>query len=415
MNSIYIHIPFCNYKCDYCNFFVLQKNHPNFQANLITEYIQALHREIDHRNNTLGKQTIKTIYIWWWTPLLIGKEAIFGLIDHIQEVWWLEMIEELSIELNPDPFEETRDFVKACCDRYPFIPRVRYSFWIQTFDDELLKISWRQYTFNQIKWYLRDLQSIKQPTMCYNIDFIAFWSLDESSLQKEWWIWWSRRKKEFFDTLIGSHTFDSVSLYMLELFPGSKRYQQHKEWVGSQQYIHPRIHAYINPNDQKIVEEYTLLSDSIQSYGYRRYEVSNYALPGKQSIHNMVYRTMQPYIGIGASASWLLINYTNDTKLSYTRYTNTLSISEYNKWHFQDPSKTQVLSNNNILFEWLMTALRSSQGIKCSLYKSILVANWEEKLQWYANEWLCFFDWERCFLTNEWYNVANRIIAELTV
>lgn len=63
MNSIYIHIPFCNYKCDYCNFFILQKNHPNFQANLVKEYIQALHREIDHRNNTLGKQNIKTIYI----------------------------------------------------------------------------------------------------------------------------------------------------------------------------------------------------------------------------------------------------------------------------------------------------------------------------------------------------------------
>ncbi len=414
MNSVYIHIPFCNYKCDYCNFFVLQKNHPNFQVNLITEYIQALHREIDHRNSTLWVQKIRTIYIGGGTPLLVGKEALFGIIDHIKGIWWLEEMEELSIELNPDPFEETLDFVRECHKRYEQLPRIRYSFGIQTFDDEVLKISWRQYSFNQIKWYLRELQTIKQPTMCYNIDFIAFGTLDEKSALNQGWLWWSKRKKEFFDSMIVSHAFDSISLYMLELFPWSKRHNQKESsplpWVDTHSSL---LHTCINPDDDAIMEEYTLLSDSIQSAWYRRYEVSNYALPGKQSIHNTVYRTMQPYLWVWASASGLLIDRQTDGQPTYTRYTNSTSIHEYIKWSYQDPTKTHVLTEKIVLFESCMTRLRSSGILDCHLYKDIFVPNREEKLHWYDQQWLCLFDGKKCTLTNEWYNVANMIISEL--
>lgn len=139
MISAYIHIPFCTNKCDYCNFFVVQQNHPNFQANLINEYVLTLHREIDHWSKTMEHQEIKTIYLGGGTPLSIGKDHIFGLIDHIIQVWNSESLEEISIELNPDPFDEVLDFIRSCNQRYAQMMRVRYSFGIQTFDDDILE------------------------------------------------------------------------------------------------------------------------------------------------------------------------------------------------------------------------------------------------------------------------------------
>jgi oxygen-independent coproporphyrinogen-3 oxidase len=437
LNSIYIHIPFCNYKCDYCNFFVLQKSHPNFQDNLIHEYNLALHKEIDHRNDVLWKQEIKTIYLGWWTPLLLGKDNIFWLLDHIFSIRNCEYLEELNIELNPDPFDETLAFIEEIGKRYKDIHRLRFSFGIQTFDDEILEISWRAYNYNQLKHYLRNLQPIKQPNMCYNFDFIAFGSLSDNDIDKQWGNWWNTKKLAFFQDFVASQMADSFSLYMLELFPGSKRHQiknwelkikndeakklpeswifNFKSWILKQ---------CINPDDNKVLFEYELLSDIIQSSWYRRYEVSNYALPGKESLHNMVYRTMQPYIGIWASASWCIRGYnltdkvnSNDGQSEWItcRYTNTTILSDYFKWLYIDHTKTSVLWNTDILFEEFMLGMRSSWIQDIAKYESILIEQYQEKILLYEKEWLCAFSNWWLKLTTDGYNVANRIISELTV
>lgn len=416
--SLYLHFPFCNYKCDYCNFFVLQKNHPHFQDNLIDEYMKALHKEIDHRNSALGKQTIKTIYLGWWTPLLVGKDHIFGVIDHIKEIRDIESLEELNIELNPDPFEETLDFIKETGKRYPQFHRIRFSFGIQTFDDEILKLSGRSYSYNQLKGYLRSLQPIKQANYCYNFDFIAFGSLSQDILvnNKQWGLSRNTNKLTFFQDFVQSQMADSFSIYMLELFPGSKWHKDNSQFSMNElsssnwelRIENSKLKQCINPDDDKVMEEYTFLSDIVQSAWYNRYEVSNYALPWKQSIHNMVYRTMQPYLGIGASASGMKAK---DWKL--IRYTNTTILSDYIKWHYRDEKKTSILTNYDILFETFMLGLRSQWVKNLILYNDILIENVQEKIALYEEEGLLWYHEDNLRLTNEGYNLANRIISEL--
>lgn len=418
MNSLYIHIPFCNYKCDYCNFFVLQKNHPHFQDNLISKYTVALHHEIDHWSSTLGNQDIKTIYFGGWTPLLLGKENVIWIIDHIQSLWGLQYLEEITIELNPDPFTETLQFIKEMSTRYASLPRIRFSVGIQTFDDDILTLSGRNYSYNALKWYLRNLQTIKQSNTCYNFDFIAFGTLDRKSKQGGYG--WNDNKVQFLEGFVNSHMADSFSLYMLELFPGSRR---HSQTESTTQTIHDsKLKQCISPDDNKVMEEYSILSSIVSSAWYHRYEVSNYALPGKNSIHNSVYWTMQPYLGIGASASGMIIQpakkhhdnwHWDSIQSTKIRYTNTSHIMEYINGMFTNPQNYSPLQEYDVLYETLMLGLRSYGVKQISDYQSILVTNYQDKLNILEKEGLLIQQENSIKLTDDGYNVANRILSEL--
>ncbi|HMY80364.1 MAG TPA: hypothetical protein PLW93_03680 [Candidatus Absconditabacterales bacterium] len=349
-------------------------------------------------------QEIKTIYLGGGTPLSIGKDHIFGLIDHIIQVWNSESLEEISIELNPDPFDEVLDFIRSCNQRYAQMMRVRYSFGIQTFDDDILEGSGRGYTYNQIKGFLRSLQPLKSAINCYNLDFIAFGSMNHPRSGTKGR---NDKKKQFFEDLVASKTFDSFSLYMLELFPGSKRHQLHLSGLN----LHNKqiLKQCINPDDEQIMSEYTWLSDTVQSYGYKRYEVSNYALPGKESLHNMVYRNMKPYIGIGASASGCIFG----SHQKITRYTNISSIGDYIKDKRLNEKKTILLTPEEILFEQFMLGIRSGGIQNIEGYKSLLISGRQNKCSRYESQGLLIQHNGGIKLTNQGYNLANRIISEL--
>jgi len=91
---------------------------------------------------------------------------------------------------------------------------------------------------------------------------------------------------------------DGFSIYTLELFPGSDRY-------NTQKIAHKETSTQADDKDT-VYDEFDRLATIVETNGYRRYELSNFALAGKRSIHNMVYRTMGSYLGLGINASSLL-------------------------------------------------------------------------------------------------------------
>jgi oxygen-independent coproporphyrinogen-3 oxidase len=103
---------------------------------------------------------------------------------------------------------------------------------------------------------------------------------------------------EFFMKLVNSHVADGYSLYTLELFPGSSWYNQTQQ---NNQHV-----QWLQGNEEGIYEEFDILQTIIKQAGYDRYEVSNFALRSKPSIHNLVYRDMQLYIGLGINSSSFL-------------------------------------------------------------------------------------------------------------
>ena len=171
MISIYLHIPFCQSKCNYCSF----TSFPIWEhSESIQNYVKELRDEIHCYSSFLGKQQIKTLYFWWGTPNLLGAETIISLIMDIENHFDLTNLWELSFEFNPYPEEEIYNIIRQIQSCFwKKYSRIRFSFWIQSFDNEVLQLAWRKTLFLWLVDFLRWLQSLKQDNTVFNFDFIA--------------------------------------------------------------------------------------------------------------------------------------------------------------------------------------------------------------------------------------------------
>ena len=382
MISLYIHIPFCTSKCAYCSFNSMPID---FSDTMIDEYIVALKKEIDNYAKTLTDKTLKTLYFWWWTPGKIWVTRIIDIIEYIKTKFDFEELAELSIELNPYPEAEVLDFVKTLNKTYPKISRLRYSFGIQSFDDDVLKITWRAYTFWTIVEFLRALVKHKQDNNVFNFYFIAFGKFQVS--KNEFKQLWHEFKRDFFQKFLDSWYVDSLSVYTLENIKDK-----------------PCPTIYYGTDDE-IMEEFLILKGMVEDAGFLRYEISNFAAASKASIHNMVYRNMEPYIGLWLSASSFLGN---------KRWTNTGNIKQYLGWHRIDEQEVQVLSESDLLIEEFFLRLRTREWIaNLEKFNAVLVPNYESFLVIYMKEWLVDRDWTKLQLTDQGMNVYNSIITDL--
>ena len=138
------------------------------------------------------------------------------LIDHIADVRDLTYLEELSIEINPDPEDQMIELIQTISKRYKHFPRVRFNIGIQSFDNEVLEQSHRQYNFQACVQFLRKLTQIRMDHNIFNFDFIAFGKFNttrKGDLQLR-----DPVRLEFFENFVHSGFADSFSLYTLELF-----------------------------------------------------------------------------------------------------------------------------------------------------------------------------------------------------
>lgn len=180
--------------------------------------------------------------------------------------------------MNPYPEDEVLHFVRTLNETYPKTSRLRYSFGLQTFDDEILHTVGRAYSFASIVEFLRSLSKLKQENTVFNFDFIAFGKFQIS--KNGYKQLWHDFKRDFLTRFLASGYPDSISLYTLE---NIKDKPCALKYYGS---------------DEDIMEEFLLLKEMIEDAGFMRYEISNFAHAGKASIHNMVYWNMEPYIGL---------------------------------------------------------------------------------------------------------------------
>ena len=402
MLSLYLHIPFCASKCAYCSFNSIPVDSSN---TLIDSYVEVLKKEINHYSEILVDKELKTLYIWWGTPSRIWVERIIDIIEHITENFDLENLAELSIELNPYPEEEVLSFVKTLNKRYPKISRLRYSFGIQSFDDDILKMTWRAYTFWGIVEFLRALVQLKQDNNVFNFDFIAFGTFQVS--KNGFKQLWHEFKREFFQKFLDSGYVDSISLYTLE---GLKNTWDRKEgldglWSIPSNPSIPSIQSVWHWTDDEIMEEFLILKDMVENAGFGRYEISNFARASKASIHNMVYRNMEPYIGLWLSAASFFGN---------KRWTNIANIKQYLEGNWIDKKEVHVLNASDILIEEFFLRLRTREWIAdISKFIPLLVPNYESLLEIYTKEGLLVCDWSKLQLTDDGMNVYNSIITDL--
>ncbi len=431
MISLYIHIPFCASKCAYCSFNSLPIDSSD---GLIDQYIEAMKKEIDHYSETLTDKSLKTLYFWWGTPSRIWILRIIDIIEYIRTKFNFEELAELSIELNPYPEDEVLDFVRTLNKKYDKVSRLRYSFGIQSFDDEILQRTWRAYSFWSIVEFLRSLVKLRKENNVFNFDFIAFGKFQISKngfkqLRHEF-------KREFLKKFLDSWYVDSISLYTLEGIKDKDKSSREIQQISHSLSQAPNPPSSYYGTDEEIMEEFGILKKIIENAGFWRYEISNFAKAGKASIHNMVYWNMENYLWIGLSASSFF--HTQDSNnlsgirnqeskidipnklipnkplTSGIRRTNTWDIKQYLEWNRVNEKEVQILNESDLLIEEFFLRLRTREGITdISKFIPLLVSNYDSLIMSYKKEELVDFDGKRLQLTDAWMDVSNSIITDL--
>jgi oxygen-independent coproporphyrinogen-3 oxidase len=251
---------------------------------------------------------------------------LIKLITHITHVFDCETVAELSFEFNPFPSEDILSLVQTLNITYAKRPRVRYSFGIQSFDNAVLAKAGRPYTFPGMVDFLRSLQPLKQENMVLNLDFIAFGKFNQTKKGQSYL--WTPSALQFFSDMAHSQFVDSFSLYTLELFEHQRRKKSQKAELIQQGCF---------GSEEEVYEEFDILKNVLLEAGYVRYEISNFSLISRSSIHNRVYREMENYLGLGLGASSLVDKITEDCgkitedykRLQKMRFTNTPYLPKY--------------------------------------------------------------------------------------
>lgn len=315
MIGTYIHIPFCDAICIYCNFAKEIANDDKKRA-----YLKALFHEMSLTKEWF-KQS-KTIYIGGGTPTALPDDAFEALLQEINH--WVDMaqITEFTVEANPDNLTDT----KLSLMKTYGVNRI--SLGIQTTQDHLLKTINRTHTYEGAK---RAVKKIKAHGFDnFSVDII--FSLPGQTME------------ELKDDIRKMLDMDPphIALYSLILED------------------HTPLKHLINIGKLKMLDQDTeasMYETVIQSFleaGYEHYEISNFSKPGKRSIHNQIYWKNDPYLGLGAGAHGRLDSY---------RYQNLRSVKKYTDTMLEKGLKVREIYPYQAIHDTLLMGLRMKDGV----------------------------------------------------
>lgn len=320
ISGLYIHIPFCESKCHYCDFYsetsLVKKN----------ELVNAIAREINDESDFLNdvKPPLFSVYFGGGTPSLLNEDDLKKIFGSISRSYYVSECEEITIEANPDDL--TPEYIRML-RKFPFN---RISIGVQSFNDDELKAINRRHSAKQAEQAVLD---------CYeagfrNISIDLMYGLPGQTLDS-----FKKSVDKALDLPV-SH----LSSYALSWEEGSVLYKK-------------LISGELKQASDEFMEEcYYLLNSSLKAKGFNRYELSNFSLPGFESKHNSSYWDGSWYLGVGPSAH------------SYNgieRRSNVSSIDAYISGIMNDNPvrEVELLDNETQYNDFIMTRLRTSKGI----------------------------------------------------
>ena len=321
MAGIYVHIPFCKSKCTYCDF----ASFPN-EIGKTESYFACLYRETKGRGLQLKDKKFDTVYIGGGTPSIVPAKFIAGEIKQIKQCFNLSENAEITIELNPGTVdaEKIAEYKKAGINRF--------SIGLQSgFDDELKKLN----RIHTAKDFLLTCNLLKGENISADI-LIGLWDQQAEDVKKT------------VDLAIAGGA-RHISMYALTPEEGTPIYTD---------YLNGELLS-----DDETADIYDSVRAYLKEKGFNRYEVSNFALEGYESKHNLNYWKRGEYIGLGVAAA---------SFIDGRRFTNTYSIDEYcNDIIFNRPAEANstVIEGKDNNFEYIMLALRTTDGIDVEDYK----------------------------------------------
>ena len=260
--SLYVHLPWCEKKCPYCDFNVTTNKKDGDEERLIKAIIQ----DIDNANEIINGRKFLSIYFGGGTPSLVRYDQIDKIIKYLKANDLVEANAEISFELNPN--EVKRDYIKSISE----VGVNRLSIGIQSFNNETLLSLERNHSEYQSLKALEVISEFKEVTS--SIDLI-YGVMDQGvgSLEKD------------LDIFI-SHDLDHLSLYQLTIEPNTIFYKKELKI----------------PNENIIEEMESIAEKNLNLNGLNQYEISSWCKDGCEGLHNMNYWKYGDYYGVGPGA-----------------------------------------------------------------------------------------------------------------
>ncbi len=318
--SIYIHIPFCARRCGYCNFVTFVE-----KENYMFDYVNALIKEMKTYSKAAENHVVQSVYIGGGTPSYLHKGLMLKIFKALKENFNFMRNPEITVEANPNSLtEEKLEEYKACGVN-------RLSIGAQTCNNHILKNIDRLHNFDDFKESLELAQAKGFDNI--SVDMLI-------GLPKQ-------KKADVIKMLkyLVSHDVKHISAYSLILERGTPMFNK----VSSGKAV--------LPTEDATVEMYNSVYKYLNKKGFKRYEVSNFAIPDYESIHNTVYWTLGEYIGLGVAAH---------SYFGGDRFANTTGLDDYiNK---VDAKKSPIIDRETLTpqeqkEETIMLSLRTSKGI----------------------------------------------------
>ncbi len=314
MATLYFHIPFCKRICSYCDFYKVGA------VELLPRVVEMMHRELDERQSYLQSKSLTSIYFGGGTPSLLAPEDIEALITHARKLFDCSKVDEITIEANPD------DITQEYVERLGKTSVNRVSLGVQSFDDDVLCFMNRRHSAEDAERAVERLRGVGINNLSIDIIF-GVAGFGESHLGE------SLRRAIALNV-------GHISAYHLTI--------EERTRLG----LLMRKGEYIPISEERSEEEFLMVHNALIEAGYEHYEVSNFAKEGCRAKHNSAYWSGVEYLGIGAGAH------------SFSGDNRTWCIStakEYSEGNFRFEDET--LSGQDHLNEYVMTQLRTSNGI----------------------------------------------------
>lgn len=325
--ELYIHIPFCVKKCDYCDFL----SGPASEM-AIHGYVEQLIQEIKRQGRNCRGYGVVTVFIGGGTPSILKPGEIQAIMEAVSTSFFVDPGAEITIEINPGTVtKEKLNTYRACGIN-------RISIGLQSANDEELKNLGRIHTYDE---FLKTYQRVRLAGFS-NVSVDLMSALPGQTLAS----WKSTLKK------VAMLKPEHISAYSLMIEGGTVFYKRYYKKPG------------LLPGEEAEREMYYLTKGFLKEQGYERYEISNYARPGKECRHNVGYWTGVEYLGLGLGASSYFggCRFRNETNLDkYRRIC--MEDEEVNDKLHQDQAE---LTDKNKMEEFMFLGLRLMRGVSGS-------------------------------------------------
>ncbi len=343
MAGIYIHIPYCKQACSYCNF------HFSVSKRNRQPFIDALLKEMElqkyfFEDSAEGRQkaVIDTVYFGGGTPSTLSTRELGRIIEKLDDVFGLDHISEFTLEANPDDISTE----KLLSLKHAGVNRL--SIGIQSFHKEDLEYMNRMHSPQQAGESITIARQAGFQNLTVDLIYGTPGMHDAM---------WHKNMAKIFDFGV-SH----ISAYALTLEPKTPLEYYIRKGKA------PAI------SDEQTARQFKQMLEVMRAKGYVHYEISNFALPGHFSKHNLAYWQGVPYLGLGPSAH----SYKNNRRFwnvsNTTKYINELQQANM-------PQNSELLTPEQSLNEYVMTSLRTLWGCNLSLVKGKWGNNAAEMLE----------------------------------